>query len=282
MSITVCTKRDEARHFVFGAKRSGNKVGVVPTMGALHQGHLSLVRASTAECQTTVVTVFVNPTQFGPDEDFEQYPRDLEKDLALLSDLRVDMIFAPMPDEIYSHNHSTYVSPPKVAVPLEGELRPGHFQGVATIVLKLFQIIPADVAFFGQKDYQQTRVIKDMVADLDLPISIQVCPTVRDSDGLALSSRNAYLSHDERTQALGLSQALKLAVQSYRNGHTVAEEVRVAMHQCLADAGIERIDYVALVDGASLQPVEHLASGNMALIAAYSGDTRLIDNVRIS
>lgn len=282
MSMTVCTKKDEARHFVLAAKRGGKKVGVVPTMGSLHQGHLSLVRASSAECDVTIVTVFVNPTQFGPSEDFEQYPRDLDKDLSLLADYGVSMVFAPDSKEIYEPGHSTYIQPPKVAEPLEGELRPGHFRGVTTIVLKLFQIIPADVAFFGQKDYQQTRVIKDMVADLDLPVSIQVCPTTRESDGLALSSRNAYLAADERTQALALSQALKLAVQSFRNGQTSAEEIRVEMSDCLAKAGIEKVDYVALVDGRTLEPVETVSAGTMALIAAYSGPTRLIDNVRIS
>lgn len=282
MSMTVCTKKDEARHFVLAAKRSGKKVGVVPTMGALHQGHLSLVRAAAAECDVTIVTVFVNPTQFGPHEDFEQYPRDLDKDLSLLAEYGVTMVFAPAADEIYGSNHSTYVDPPKVAEPLEGELRPGHFRGVTTIVLKLFQIIPADVAFFGQKDYQQTRVIKDMATDLDLPISIQVCPTMRESDGLALSSRNAYLSDDERAQAIALSQALKLAVQSFRGGCTSAEQIRAAMCDCLSESGIHQIDYVALVDGNTLLPVETVSAGTMALIAAYSGPTRLIDNVRIS
>lgn len=282
MSLTVCTKKDEARHFVLAAKRAGKKVGIVPTMGSLHQGHLSLVRASAAECDVTIVTVFVNPTQFGPSEDYDQYPRDLDKDIGLLSDCAVSMVFAPSQDEVYDRNHSTFVSPPKVAEPLEGKLRPDHFRGVTTIVLKLFQIIPADVAFFGQKDYQQTRVIKDMVDDLDLPVSIQVCPTTRESDGLALSSRNAYLSDDERTQAIALSQALKLAVQCFRNGQTSAEEVRVAMRDCLHEAGIEKIDYVALVDDRTLQPVETISAGTMALIAAYCGPTRLIDNVRIS
>ena len=251
-------------------------------MGSLHQGHLSLVRASAAECDVTIVTVFVNPTQFGPSEDYDQYPRDLDRDIGLLSDCGVSMVFAPSQDEVYDRNHSTFVSPPKVAEPLEGKLRPDHFRGVTTIVLKLFQIIPADVAFFGQKDYQQTRVIKDMVDDLDLPVSIQVCPTTRESNGLALSSRNAYLSDDERTQAIALSQALKLAVQCFRNGQTSAEEVRVAMRDCLHEAGIEKIDYVALVDDRTLQPVETISAGTMALIAAYSGPTRLIDNVRIS
>lgn len=281
MSITVCAKQDEARRFVLEAKRSGKMVGVVPTMGALHPGHLSLARASVSKCDFTVVTVFVNPTQFAPNEDFEKYPRDLESDLALLSELGVDMVFAPSSDEIYRATHSTYIEPPKVAEPLEGEIRPGHFRGVATIVLKLTQIIPADVAFFGQKDFQQSRVIQDMAVDLDLPFSVQICSTIRDADGLALSSRNAYLSPTERAQALGLSAALKLAVQRFRDGLRCAKDMQSAMLECLRAANIEKIDYVAIADAKTLEPVSEVRSGDMALIAAYSGSTRLIDNVRI-
>jgi len=281
MSIMVCAKRDEARHFVLKAKRAGKKVGIVPTMGALHSGHLSLVRASVSDCDLTVVTVFVNPTQFGTNEDLDKYPRDLEGDLNLLSELGVDMVFAPPSDEIYRADHSTYIQPPKVAEPLEGELRPGHFRGVLTIVLKLFQIIPADIAFFGQKDFQQSRVIQDMVADLDLPISVQVCPTIRDADGLALSSRNAYLTVPQRTQALALSASLKLAVQRFRDGLRSGQDMRTAMSERLKEASIEKIDYVAVVDAKTLTSVGEVRAGDMALIAAYSGSTRLIDNVRI-
>ena len=281
MSIKVCTKRDEARHFVLQAKRSGKKVGVVPTMGALHPGHMSLVRACVSDCDLTVVTIFVNPTQFAPNEDFQKYPRDFDSDLELLSESGVDMVFAPSPDEIYRPEHSTYVEPPKVAEPLEGEIRPGHFRGVATIVLKLFQIIPADVSFFGQKDFQQTRVIEDLVDDLDLPISVRVCPTIRDADGLALSSRNAYLSETEHSQALSLSTALKVAVQRFRDGLRCADDMRAAMLECLHEANIEKIDYAAVVDRRTLTPVSEVRSGDMALIAAYGGSTRLIDNVRI-
>lgn len=281
MSITLCVRRDDARRHVVNVKRSGKKVGVVPTMGALHQGHLSLVKASSSDCDCTVVTVFVNPTQFGPGEDLEKYPRDLDKDLELLEGLGVDMVFAPNADEIYSPRHSTYVQPPRVAEPLEGKLRPDHFRGVATVVLKLFHIIPADVAFFGQKDFQQTRVIQDMAEELNLPISIQVCPTIREADGLALSSRNAYLSEAERQRSLSISGSLKLAVQKVRSGVVNSEEIRTALTRNLSQAGIEKIDYVALVDATTMQPVEEVKPGNMVLIAAYSGETRLIDNVRL-
>jgi len=250
-------------------------------MGALHQGHLSLVKASASECDFTVATIFVNPTQFGPDEDFDKYPRDIDRDLALLEGLGVDLLFAPNPDEIYHPNHSTYVQPPRVAEVLEGPLRPGHFRGVATIVLKLLQIVPADVAFFGQKDYQQTRVIQDMCRDLDLPVSVQVCATIREEDGLALSSRNAYLSSEQRQRALSLSTALKTAVSMSRQEQTDPEPVQAEMIRLLNEAPVDKIDYAAIVDSQTLRPVERIVPGVMALIAAYVGETRLIDNARL-
>lgn len=282
MPITLCAQKDDARRHLLAAKSDGKKVGIVPTMGALHQGHLSLVKAASSTCNYTAVTIFVNPSQFGPGEDLEKYPRDLNRDLELLDGLGVDLVFAPNPDEIYTPSHSTWIQPPDVALPLEGERRPGHFRGVATIVLKLFQILPADVAFFGQKDFQQTRVIQDMVADLDLPISVQVCVTVREPDGLALSSRNAYLSNAERQRSVAIPQALTLAVQLFRDGQTDAAVVQDAMVKHLQAAGIDSIDYVALVDEEKLQPVARLTKGNMILIAAYSGSTRLIDNVQLN
>ena len=282
MPITLCMRRDDAHRRTLVARKKGQKVGLVPTMGALHQGHLSLVKAASSDCDFTAVTVFVNPTQFGPGEDLEKYPRDLDADLQLLEGLGVDMVFAPNLEEIYRPGHSTYIEPPKVAEPLEGQRRPGHMRGVATIVLKLFNIIPADVAFFGQKDYQQTRVIHDLVADLDVPISVQVCATVRETDGLALSSRNAYLSDAERQQGLAISQSLKMAVEMTRAGQTSPETIRASMTQHMHQAGIEKIDYVALVDANTLLPVEEIGPGSVALIAAYAGSTRLIDNCRLA
>ena len=280
MAIKLCLRREEALLETRTARAGGMKIGLVPTMGALHQGHLSLVKAASSDCDFTAVTIFVNPTQFGPGEDLEKYPRDLDSDLELLEGLGVNMVFAPAADEIYPSGHSTFVEPPKVAEPLEGQCRPGHFRGVATVVLKLFQIIPADIAYFGQKDYQQTRVIVDMVRDLDIPVHVQVCPTIREQDGLALSSRNAYLSDAERQQSLAISQALRHAVESVRSGKNLAEALKVEMLDLLRQSGIEKIDYVALVDGATLLPVENVVRGNVALIAAWSGTTRLIDNVR--
>ena len=281
MSLTLCVRPEEARSFVLKAKRDGKKVGLVPTMGALHQGHLSLVRACNSECDTAVVSVFVNPTQFGPGEDFEKYPRDLEKDRELLDNLGISMIFAPNANDIYGPQHSTFVQPPSVAARLEGEKRPEHFRGVATIVLKLLQIVPADVAFFGQKDYQQVRVIEDMCRDLDLPISIQSCPTVREPDGLALSSRNAYLSAPDRQRALSISGALNAAVEMSRRGSVTAGAIEAKMRELLNAAPVDSIDYVAIVDPQTLEPVQEVKPGTMALIAAYVGGTRLIDNARL-
>lgn len=281
MAITLCLQPSDARQHVLEARRKGMKIGLVPTMGALHRGHLSLVKASSSDCDYTTVTIFVNPIQFGPGEDFEKYPRNLDQDMELLEGLGVDMVFAPNPEDVFSPTHSTYVLPPKVAEPLEGELRPTHFRGVATIVLKLFQIIPADVAFFGQKDFQQSRVIQDMVADLSLPVAVQVCPIVRESDGLALSSRNAYLSDAERQQAVSISRGLRLAARMVQDGLTDANSIKDAVIAHLKQAGIERIEYVSLANPQTLKPVEVATAGTMALVAAYSGSTRLIDNVRL-
>ena len=191
----------------------GKTVGLVPTMGALHEGHLSLVRRARGECDVVIATIFVNPAQFGPSEDFSRYPRTIERDLELLAAEGCDLVFVPPQEEVYPSDFSTFVEPPAVALPLEGRFRPGHFRGVATVVLKLFNLIPANVAYFGQKDYQQALVIQHMVRDLNLPIKIAVCPIVREPDGLALSSRNRYLSTAEREQALALSRTLQLAEQ---------------------------------------------------------------------
>jgi pantoate--beta-alanine ligase len=271
----------DAQKAVIDVKRVGKKIGIVPTMGALHDGHLSLVEASVSECDYTVVTIFVNPIQFGPHEDLTKYPRDLDKDHRSLERCGVDLVFAPTPDEIYAPRHSTYVSPPSVADRLEGVLRPGHFQGVATIVLKLFNIIPADVAYFGQKDYQQSRVVVDMVADLNLPISIQVCPTLREHDGLAMSSRNVYLSPHERQRATGLSEALNRAAGMFRDGEGRTRIIIEEMRKRLYAAGVRKIEYVEIVDPVTLEPLDEATPFSIALIAAYVGKTRLIDNMRL-
>lgn len=260
------------------ARTGGKVIGLVPTMGALHAGHLSLVRASVAACDLTVVTIFVNPTQFGPNEDFARYPRTLEADLRMLGREQADFVFAPAADQIYQPGFSTYIEPPDVAQPLEGRCRPGHFRGVATIVLKLFHLIPADIAFFGQKDYQQVRVIQAMVADLDVPIRVVICPTVREPDGLAMSSRNRYLNATERRQAVAISRSLARAEELVRDGERCAATIHSAMCAVLTSAGIERVDYVALVDPLTLTDVDPVPDGTMALVAAFVGGTRLIDN----
>lgn len=250
-------------------------------MGALHEGHLSLVAASNRECDFTVVTIFVNPTQFAPHEDFAKYPRTLEADLEKLAAFKVDAVFAPSNEEMYPPGFSTYVEPPAAASPWEGECRPGHFRGVATVVLKLFHAVPADVAYFGHKDYQQSVVIRRMVEDLNLPIEIRVLPTVREPDGLAMSSRNVYLSPQERQRALALSRSLQLAEQSTTQGERSAKTLRERMLETLHSGGVTDIDYVAIVDPETLAPVDELTGPAVALIAARVGTTRLIDNCRL-
>lgn len=271
----------ELRASVRAARAAGQVIGLVPTMGALHEGHLSLVRASQAECGLTVVTIFVNPTQFAPHEDFDKYPRTLAADLEALASCRADLVFAPSAAEMYPPGCATFVEPPLVGQRWEGECRPGHFRGVATVVLKLFNLAQADVAFFGQKDYQQAAVIRRMVQDLNVPIEIRVCPTVREPDGLAMSSRNRYLSADQRRQALAISRSLRLADQLAAGGQRQAAQLVEAMQRVLAEAQISRMDYVAVVDPETLEPVTELTGPVIALIAAKVGTTRLIDNWRI-
>lgn len=274
---------EQMRLAVITARREGRSIGVVPTMGALHQGHLSLVEASVSKCDLTVVTIFVNPTQFGAGEDFGKYPRDLDADLVRLATVSDDVVvFAPSVDVIYPADHDTQVIVGAVARPFEGRCRPGHFAGVATIVLKLFQLVPADLAFFGQKDYQQALVIQRMVADLNVPIRVEVCPTVRDADGLALSSRNQYLSPQQRRQALSLSRSLQLAADLVAEGQDDAQVVLRRMRELIQQTGDVRIDYVALADPDTLQPVSRIDRPVVALLAVHIGPARLIDNAIIA
>jgi pantoate--beta-alanine ligase len=269
------------RHRVAAARRAGQTIGLVPTMGALHDGHLSLVQRSVNTCDYTVVTIFVNPTQFGPNEDFARYPRTLESDLTLLARHRADLVFTPGTKTIYPAGCTTTVEPPAVAQPLEGQCRPGHFRGVATVVLKLFHLVGADVAFFGQKDFQQARVIEQMVRDLHVPVSIHVCPIVREPDGLAMSSRNRYLSAEQRKQSLSLYRALKRAVDLASRGERQAQVVRDQMLAELTGGGVTDVDYATIVDPITLQEVEEVKVESVALVAARVGDTRLIDNCRL-
>jgi pantoate--beta-alanine ligase len=271
----------EIRERVLQARVAGRRVGVVPTMGALHAGHLSLVEAANRECDFSVVTIFVNPAQFAPHEDFAKYPRALEADLEKLATVGADAVFAPCNEEMYPQGFSTYVDPPKVAERLEGVCRPGHFRGVATVVLKLFLAAPADAAFFGHKDYQQSLVIRRMVEDLNVPIEIRVMPTVREPDGLAMSSRNSYLSSEERQRALSLSRSLRLIEQLTEQGERDAIVLRRQMLDALRGDGLERVDYATIVHPETLAESDHLDGPAIALIAAYVGKTRLIDNCRL-
>lgn len=263
---------------VAGARRQGKRIGLVPTMGALHEGHLSLVRTCRSECGFTVVSVFVNPSQFGPSEDFGKYPRTLEADVQALASVGTDVVFAPASDAMYGPGHATWVEVGAVAEPLEGQCRPGHFRGVATIVLKLFNLVGADVAYFGQKDYQQTLVVKQMVRDLDLPIAICVCPTVREPDGLAMSSRNRYLSPAARQRALVLWKSLGLARELIGQGCRDVKTVTDRMRELILSAEPDNIDYVAIADPDTLQPVAAIDRPVVALLAVRIDGTRLIDN----
>lgn len=274
----IISTKDAMRSHVLRLRREGRSVGVVPTMGALHAGHLSLVEASRRSCDATVVTIFVNPTQFGPGEDYQKYPRTLQRDLGLLADLAVDTVFAPSADEMYGIGYGTSIDVGQISRTLEGSHRPTHFQGVATVVLKLFQIIPADRAFFGRKDFQQCLVIKTLVRDLDVPIEVCICPTVREADGLAMSSRNVYLTPPQRREALALSQCLFHGEKMVASGERDAGKVLAAMKTVL-DAHLSvRIDYLVIADGETLAPMEQVTPRAIALIAARVGDTRLIDN----
>lgn len=274
----VVHRIDELREAVAEWKRRGLRIGLVPTMGALHEGHLSLVRASRELCDVTAVTIFVNPTQFGPSEDFAQYPRTLDADVEALSSLGVDLVFAPSAADMYPSGFSTYVEPPDVAQSLEGVCRPGHFRGVTTVVMKLFQLLPADMAFFGQKDYQQYLVIRRMVEDLNVPMTIQMCPIVREEDGVAMSSRNRYLSPSERRQATAIWQGLEAAANQLKEGERAVPALIGRVRTHLDQAGITRIEYIAVTDRETLHPLQEVNQPAVALVAAYVGDTRLIDN----
>jgi len=271
----------ELRSRVASAKRDGNLVGVVPTMGALHEGHLSLVRAARDECGFVVVTIFVNPTQFGPNEDFQRYPRPLENDLAACRDAGVDLVFHPDVATIYPDGFRTFINVEGLGDVLEGAHRPGHFRGVATVVLKLLQLAQPDVAYFGRKDYQQQLLVRRMCRDLDVPVEIRTCPTVREGDGLAVSSRNQYLSAAERRRAQSLSQSLQLAERRLRDGDTDVAAVRRAMAEHMESHPGVQVDYATIADPQTLQELERPQSEMIALVAARVGSTRLIDNLPI-
>jgi pantoate--beta-alanine ligase len=283
--MKIIKKIDECRSTVEEFKKQGLTIGVVPTMGYLHEGHLSLVRTAKSQCQKVFMTIFVNPTQFGPGEDLEKYPRDLKRDAALARENGVDYIFNPEVGEMYNKNHSTYIEVEGLPDMMCGTHRPGHFRGVATIVLKLFNILPAHKAYFGMKDFQQLAIIKKMVNDLDIDIEIVDCPTVREADGLALSSRNKYLAPEERKNASIIYRVLKAAEKKILSGEKQAESIKKqALGELQDNTFIKKIDYFDIRDAASLKEVKDLSKTNDIVVAAAAiiGQTRLIDNVVIN
>jgi len=263
------------------ARAEGRRAGFVPTMGALHAGHLSLVHAALAECQPVIASIFVNPTQFGPSEDFQKYPRPLDADSRKLEDAGVDYLFSPEPAEIYPPGFCTWVNVEGLSERLEGRARRGHFRGVTTVVLKLLEIVQPARAFFGRKDAQQARIIRQMARDLHLDTEIVVCPIVREADGLAMSSRNAYLSPEQRRAATILFRALDGARASIARGERDALRLTAAMREMLRTEPLAEPDYVELVDAETLEQVTRLRGACLALLAARIGATRLIDNLLI-
>lgn len=263
------------------ARAEGRLVGLVPTMGALHEGHLSLVRAALGQCQTVAVSIFVNPAQFGPREDLSRYPRAMEKDAALLEQLGVHYLFAPQPAEIYPGGFRTYVNVESWSERLEGRSRPGHFRGVTTVVLKLLEIVQPHFAYFGRKDAQQARLIRQMVCDLNLDTEIVVRPIVREADGLAMSSRNAYLNRDERRAATVLHRALDAVRREIAGGERDAQHLQAAMRKVLDTEPLASTDYAEIVDAETLEPVTRLRRSCLVLLAVFVGTTRLIDNLLI-
>lgn len=277
--MKICLSIAEARAACRELRAKGKRLGLVPTMGALHAGHLSLVRAAKAQCGSVVVSIFVNPTQFGPKEDFAKYPRPFDADCAALEEEGVDVVFAPAVEEMYPKGETTWVTVEGLSEKLDGASRPGHFRGVTTVVSKFFHVIGPNVAFFGQKDAAQLAVIRRMVRDLNFPVEIVGCPIVREADGLAMSSRNAYLSSEERRRALALSRSLREVERAFREGERNARALAQAGRAAMAQEPEVRLDYFEIVDPDTLDPVERVTENTLIAVAAYVGPTRLIDNV---
>jgi pantoate--beta-alanine ligase len=278
-AVRVITSIESMRNVCHELRHAGKSLGFVPTMGALHAGHLSLVQAARSQNAAVAASVFVNPTQFGPNEDLSKYPRDLDRDRELLEKEKVDLLFAPAAEEMYPPGAVTWVNVEGLSERLEGKSRPEHFRGVTTIVSKLFHIIEPDRAYFGQKDAQQAVIIRKMVRELDLGVEIVVCPTVRESDGLALSSRNVYLNPEERKQALVLYRALCRVQALVDQGQRDAAKLREAGLQVFAEEKQVQLDYFEIVEKESLEPVVDVARGALVVVAARVGKTRLIDNL---
>lgn len=272
-------KISDVKKFIKDSKGKKLSIGLVPTMGYLHEGHLSLVEASKKENDVTVLTIFVNPTQFAPNEDLSKYPRNMERDLKLCSEAGVDFVFAPEVSELYPESFSTYVNVEGITSELCGKSRPTHFRGVTTIMSKLFNILAPDRAYFGQKDAQQYFVIERMTADLNMDIRLEMCPIVREDDGLAISSRNIYLSPDERKQSLILSESLKLAEDLILSGQRNVDIVISEMRKNIEKMNLANIDYIEIVQTKTLQPAELINGSILVALAVRFGNTRLIDNI---
>lgn len=282
MLAPVVTTVAEVREAVAAARRAGKTVGFVPTMGALHEGHASLVRAAVAASQFVVVSVFVNPTQFGPNEDFAKYPRTLEADQKLSGEAGAHLVFAPSAAEMYPERSVTFVEVKELDAELDGPARPGHFRGVCTVVLKLFNIVQPDVAHFGAKDAQQARIIRQMVRDLNVPVVVRVEPTVREADGLAMSSRNRYLSPAERALAPAIHRALQNTQARTAAGEVDVARLESALAAELAAIPGARVDYARVLDADTLQPLPRLDREVLVAVAVFIGTTRLIDNILIA
>ena len=277
--MEILTSIDATRTASRKLRRDGKRVGFVPTMGALHEGHLSLVRTAKAKSDAVVVSIFVNPTQFGPNEDLSRYPRPFERDCTLLEKEGVDILFAPSTEEMYPPGAVTYVAVEGMSDRLCGKSRPGHFRGVTTVVSKLFHIIEPDAAFFGQKDAAQLAIIRRMVSDLNIPVEIIGCPIVREADGLAMSSRNSYLTEDQRHTALSLYGALTRVQSEFQSGERRSSQLIESGKKLIAAEPSVRLDYLEIVDPLTLEAVANLSKPSLVAVAAYVGSTRLIDNV---
>ncbi len=272
----------EMQSYADSLRTEGITIGFVPTMGALHEGHLSLIRKSIEKTDKTILSIFVNPAQFSPSEDFGKYPRDFVRDEKLAQDLGVDIIFYPTKEAIYPDGYDTYIIVDGLSAQLEGKSRPSHFKGVTTVVNKLFNIVKPHIAFFGQKDVQQALIIKRMITDLNLDIDIIICPTIREDDGLAMSSRNSYLSHDSRKQATLIHQALKEAELLHLNGEQNPEILIQKITETLNSASLAKIDYLSIVNLKTLLPVDSTNEGALVAVAVFFDKTRLIDNILLT
>ncbi|MFH1715942.1 MAG: pantoate--beta-alanine ligase [Planctomycetota bacterium] len=279
--MEVAKTIESVRSLVGAARREGKRIGLVPTMGALHVGHVSLIEAAAKACDFVVVSIFVNPTQFCPGEDFENYPRPIEADLEICRKACVDAVFAPTPKEMYPTENITWVTVEKLTEPLCGQGRPGHFRGVTTVCAKLFNIVAPDAAYFGQKDAQQAIVIKRMAADLNMPLEVVICPTVREPAGLAISSRNQYLSEQQKKDAAAIYDSLRECRRMIDAGAVETGEIIAGMRKILQQVSSIEIEYISIVDAQTLESVEKVACKVLAAVAVRIGPARLIDNILV-